>query len=93
MLEKLRMQKKILIVKGHLDVLRCKPTALDLWDTSRCVDLRLIVSVAMQTERWQLHFVALLKWNPNGDERSSKTKQLRTTGKGRDFMLVCSTLG
>jgi len=48
MLEKLRMQEKNLIVKGHLDVLGCKPTALDLWDTSVCVYLQCSFRVPSQ---------------------------------------------
>lgn len=37
---KIKNAGKNLIVKGHLDVLGCKPTALDLWDTSVCVYLQ-----------------------------------------------------
>lgn len=40
---------KNLIVKGHLDVLGCKPTALDLWDTSVCVYLQCSIRVSSQS--------------------------------------------
>ena len=46
---KIKNAGKNLIVKGHLDVLGCKPTALDLWDTSVCVYLQCSFRVSSQS--------------------------------------------
>ena len=46
---KIKNAGKNLIVKGHLDVLGCKPAALDLWDTSGCVDLQCSFRVSLQS--------------------------------------------